>query len=72
MYFKVKEPWNTEKFLSSRCSRMVKHFDLGVSLLVVSPLKLFLFSFVSLFFFLLHKRVCVYVCVCGGGGGGGK
>ena len=52
----------TKKILNSRRSRiyftitLLKYFDLGDSLLIVSALKLVLFSFVSLFSFYYTKR----------------
>ena len=72
MDFKVKELWSTEKYyrpswlaekrnfwnLDSLEWLKLKqyYFDLSDSLLIVSVLKLFLFFFVSLFFFLLLKK----------------
>ena len=72
MDFKVKELWSTEKyyrpswlaekrnFWNLDALEWLKlkqyYFDLSDSLLIVSVLKLFLFFFVSLFFFLLLKK----------------
>ena len=70
MDFKVEGPWNTDKYCRSPWFAdqknfwildalewlKQKHFDFGDSLLIVSALKVFLFSFCFPFFFLLRKK----------------